>query len=80
MKNPLEDIPQELLEKEGWSDSVIRTTTLTIHYYKGGVSLCGRSHVDLGNRHFNTDRKHLSDAYSHHCKMCIKKQIKMLDD
>ena len=25
---------------EGWSDSIIKTTSLIIHYYKDGISLC----------------------------------------
>ena len=62
---------------EGWSDSYIRTNTSTIHYYKDGVSLCGRSKVDLGNRHFEKGEKNINDAYSHHCKLCIKKQAKI---
>jgi hypothetical protein len=63
-------------EKEGWSDSTIKTSTLTIHYYKNGVSLCGRSKIDLGNKHFDKRLKDINDAYSYHCKFCIKKQIK----
>jgi len=59
---------------EGWSDSIIRTNNLTIHYYKNGISLCKRSKVDNGNRHFDKSKKDISDAYSHHCKLCIKKQ------
>lgn len=62
------------MDKEGWSDSMIRTNTCTIHYYKDGISLCGRSEVDLGNRIFDKGKRNPSDAYSYHCKLCIKKQ------
>jgi hypothetical protein len=64
-------------DMEGWSDSLIRTSTLTIHYYKDGVSLCGRSYTDNGNRFFDKTKKNKSDAYSHHCKLCIDKQNKL---
>lgn len=65
-------------DQEGWSDSLIRTKSLIIHYYKKGVSICGRSKVDMGNKHFETSKKDISDAYSHHCKLCIKKQNKLI--
>jgi len=60
---------------EGWSDSIMRTRTVIIHYYKDGISLCKRSKTDLGNKHFDRSEKDASDAYSYHCKICIKKQI-----
>lgn len=63
--------------KEGWSDSTIRTTSLTIHYYKNGKSLCGKSYLDSGNIYFDKEKKSLSDRYSYHCKICIRKQNKI---
>lgn len=63
-------------EREGWSDSSIRTLSLIIHYYKDEKSLCGRSKTDMGNKYFDKSLKDITDAYSHHCKLCIKKQIK----
>ena len=64
--------------KEGWSDSLIRTSSLIIHYYKGDVSICGRSKVDMGNKTFETSKKDITDSYSHYCKLCIKKQNKLI--
>jgi len=58
---------------EGWSDSII-SRTKTIHYYKHGVSLCGRKPLDKGNRLFDISPKTKSDSYSHYCKICISKQ------
>jgi hypothetical protein len=62
-------------EREGWSDSIIRTNSLVIHYYKDGVSLCGRSRVDNGNIHYDKSEKNINDKYSCHCVLCIKKQL-----
>jgi hypothetical protein len=65
-------------EQEGWSDSFIRTNSLIIHYYKKGVSICGRCKVDMGNKVFETSKKDINDKYSQHCKLCIKKQNKSI--
>jgi hypothetical protein len=64
------------IDKEGWSDSFIRTNNCTIHYYKDGISLCGRSKVDTGNKHFEKPLKNENDKYSRHCVLCIRKQLK----
>lgn len=60
--------------KTGWSDSLIRPKNSKIHFYKDGVSLCGRSVVDKGNKTFETSKKDKSDVFSGFCKICIEKQ------
>jgi hypothetical protein len=67
-------------EREGWSDSIIRTNSLVIHYYKDSISLCGRSVVDNGNLHFDKSARNLTDKYSNHCVFCIKKQLKLIEN
>jgi len=54
--------------KEGWSDSIISNSK--VHYYKDGISLCGKKYVDNGNRNFEirTGSKYFND-----CQLCIKK-------
>lgn len=59
---------------EGWSDSILGNTRKSIHYYKDGVSLCGRSNIDSGHNHFDISPKVASDSYSYYCKICIRKQ------
>lgn len=63
--------------KEGWSNSVT-TRTKTTHYFKDGISLCKRAEITNGHRNFDLSEKDASDAFSFHCKSCIKKQQAMV--
>jgi hypothetical protein len=64
---------------EGWSDSIVGIGNKAIHYFKDGVSLCGRKKVDRGHRHFDKSDRNLSDKYSGHCVLCIKKQRQLIE-
>jgi hypothetical protein len=58
----------------GWSLSTISRGKT--HYYKDGVSLCGKRKVDLSNRNF--DSKRMGNIYFHDCGICIKKEMEIL--
>ena len=60
-------------EKEGWSSSVIGYRRHS-HYYKNGISLCGRMETDNGHKYFDKSKRTKGDSYSYHCKICIDKQ------
>ena len=62
--------------KEGWSDSII-TYKNPIHYYKNGVSLCGKAVIDNGHKNFDKSKKYLNDKFCGYCVLCIKKLIEL---
>ena len=58
---------------EGWSGSYIGYTASTrIHYFKNGISLCGRKRQDSGHLHFDKERAGSPKSYD--CMFCIKKR------
>lgn len=55
---------------EGWSDTVLRSRK-KIHYYKEGVSLCGKSLVTQHNHNFAMGG---GSIYHGNCAICVNKQ------
>lgn len=54
--------------QEGWSLSVIKGGKT--HYFRNGVSLCGKSKVNRGNKRFDKDR--MGNVFFHDCATCVK--------
>lgn len=64
------------MEKEGWSIDI--TSKNRIHYYKDGVSLCGKSRVK--DYMTNFDKTSGFSAMSFDCAYCEKKLNKISND
>lgn len=57
-------------KNEGWADDISKYKAKT-HYYKDGVSLCGKAIEKPYMRNFNKEK--FASKYSCDCVLCIKK-------
>jgi hypothetical protein len=60
----------KLEERVGWSGNITKKNRRT-HYYKNGVSLCGKERVEKHMRVFDATRS--GSKYFKDCVLCIKK-------
>lgn len=58
---------------EGWANDI--TTRNRRHYYKDGVSLCGKAKEKHHMRHFDRDSK--GSHYACDCNTCIRKLVSL---
>ena len=64
-------------KQEGWSSDVTAVRAKT-HYYKNGISLCGKAKT----KHFmkNFDKERVGNKFFCDCGICIKKEREMLHE
>lgn len=58
------------VEKEGWSIDV--TSKNVTHYYKDGISLCGRKRLLFHMDKFDKSKDY-SQILGFNCELCLKK-------
>lgn len=75
MENKNLNDQQQPVKNEGWAEDI--SSHGLRHYYKDGVSLCGRAK----EKHFfrNFDKESLGYAFAEDCKLCIKKKKELVE-
>ncbi len=61
--------------QEGWADNITGLYGKYSHYYKDGISLCGKWEQTFFMTNFNKDDLHYSHSY--YCSICERRRKKL---
>ena len=64
------------IEQEGWAGDMTAPGKARTHYYKDGISLCGKALVKKHMKFFYKER--VGSKWCCDCVFCIKKQLEMI--